>query len=449
MPLRPLALFLALTLLPHSLLAQTAAPAATETPTAPPAKTGATAATPAGGVPLAEIRRFVAIYNAIRNGFVVPLDDRTLMQSALRGLLLDLDPHSVYLDAEAASELAEDTTGRYEGVGVQLQQEPGPLLRVVTTLEGGPAERAGLLSGDVITAIDGKPIDHQTGSAPLRGAAGTTVTVTVTRKNRATPFDVTLTREYVRLTSVRQRMLEPGWGYIRLAHFHAGSAEEFRQAAETLKTEANGRLHGAVLDLRGNPGGLFNAAIDIADALLDGGTIVSTRGRAGVTAENRFSARPGELLPGTALVVLVDAGSASAAEVLAAALADNRRARIVGSRTFGKGSVQALLPLDNGDAIRLTTSLYYTPNGRSIQGEGILPDVWLHETPPGQGAARPAASPSEASLPRHLVGEEEGRVPRAGENAGESLPGEAPVRAALAELKKAARPSAPPASGRR
>ena len=400
-------------------------------------------------VPLAEIRRFVSVYNAIREAYVEPVADEKLMHSALRGLLLDLDPHSVYFDREAARDFNQDASGAYDGVGLELQQQPGPLLKVIAPIEGGPGDRAGLKSGDIITAIDGKPISNDDGTTPLRGAAGTSVKVTVQREGTAKPFDVTLVRERIRLLSVRERMLEPGYGYVRIASFQSGTADDFGKAVAALKSQSGGKLKGLLIDLRSNPGGLLNGAVQIADDLLDAGQIVSTRGRL-KGGDTSFSATRGDVVDGVPVVVLVDAGSASASEVLAGALADHRRARIVGSRTFGKGSVQTLLPLDNGDAVKLTTARYYTPSGRSIQGVGIAPDLVLRPESKTDDAMRV----SEADLRGHLRGEEEGEA-MAGENAGDVLPGEAPLNSALVELKRmagdasaklpaAATPPAPP-----
>ncbi|MGY0504748.1 S41 family peptidase [Luteimonas sp. e5] len=409
-----------------------AEPAQDEAPAAAEQAADAATESPGRQVPLAEIRRFVSVYNAIREAYVEPVDDQRLMHAALRGLLLDLDPHSVYFDRDAARDFNQDAAGAYEGVGLQLQQEPGPVLKVIAPIEGGPADRAGLRSGDLITAIDGKPISIDDGSAPLRGEAGTRVRLSVHREGRDGAFDVTLVRERIQLQSVRVRLLEPGYGYVRISSFQAGTADDFARGVDELKQQAGGRLQGVLIDLRANPGGLLNAAVQIADDLLDDGVIVSTRGRQR-GGDASYSATRGDLSDGAALVVLIDAGSASASEVLAGALRDHGRARIVGSRSFGKGSVQTLLPLDNGDAVKLTTARYYTPSGRSIQGVGIGPDVVLH----GEEGAAPAEV-REAALRGHLVGEEEGE-PMAGEHAGENLPGEAPLKAALAELKRIAR----------
>ena len=379
-------------------------------------------------VPLDEIRRYVMVYNAVKQAYVDPVDDRALMQSAVRGLLLDLDPHSAYLQKSDADEFNEQTRGAYDGVGLELQQLPEGGLRVVAPLDDGPADRAGLRSRDRIIAIDGKqltPADADS-SAPLRGAAGTKVVLRVVREGTPEPFDVTLVRETIRTTSVRARMLEPGFGYVRVNSFQAATAADFVKAVDGLQKDAP--LRGLLIDLRSNPGGLLVGAVQIADELLDKGGIVSTKGRA-MIGDSRFDATPGDRLKGAPVVLLVDAGSASAAEVLAGALHDNKRAKVVGSRTFGKGSVQTLLPLDNGDSVKLTTARYYTPSGHSIQALGIVPDVVLE--PDGAGGR---AQVSEAALPRHLQGE--GVLE--GDNAGDVLPGQKPIDAALLELKKMA-----------
>lgn len=395
------------------------------------------AALAAAKVPLAEIRRYVTVYNAIKQAYVDPVDDHRLMQMAVRGLLFDLDPHSAYLEKDDAQEFDEQTRGSYDGVGVELQQLPDGTLRVIAPLDDSPAARAGLRSGDRIVAIDGKLLipGQNDASAPLRGKAGTKVVVRVLREGVREPIELTLVRDTIRTTSVRGRLLEPGFGYLRIASFQADTAAQFVKQLDAL--QASGPLRGLVIDLRSNPGGLLIGAVEIADELLDHGNIVSTRGRAAI-GTTRFEATPGDRLHGAPVVVLVDAGSASAAEVLAGALQDNRRARVVGSRTFGKGSVQTLLPLDNGDAVKLTTARYYTPSGHSIQARGIQPDVVLHP----QGG-KPAPAPvSEAELPGHLAAEA-GALE--GDNAGEVLPGTAPITAALRELKAMA--GVPVASG--
>jgi carboxyl-terminal processing protease len=435
-------------------------------------------------VPLEEIRRFVGVFNAVRDAYVDPVDDRKLMQSAIKGLLLDLDPHSAYLEKSDAQAFDEETSGAYAGIGVEVQVQDDGTIKIIAPIDDTPAARAGLKSGDVIIAVDGKAVasdEDADSQGPLRGPAGSALTLTIEREGVAKPFDVKLTRETIRVASVRSRMLEPGLGYIRIAAFQADTAADFERQLATLQAQArrpgaaadagvakavkpagatsgnagsaraatnstatppdsgNPGLRGLVLDLRSNPGGLLTSSVQIADDLLDRGHIVSTRGRIAVS-DSQFNATPGDRMHGAPIVALVDAGSASAAEVLAGALADNHRARIVGSRTFGKGSVQTLLPLDNGDSVKLTTARYYTPSGKSIQARGIAPDVVLH---PAAGAANGGhADYTEATLPGHLHGEDEGD---AGSHAGDVLDGDAPIAAALAELKKMLAPADPSA----
>ena len=383
----------------------------------------------ASQVPLAEIRRFVGVFNAVREAYVDPVDEDQLMHAAVKGLLLDLDPHSVYFDKEDASAFEEETSGAYGGVGVEVQPQGDGTILVVAPIDDTPAAKAGLKSGDLIVAIDGRPLQPGAdGQATLRGKPGSEVKLTIAREGTDEPFDVTLVRETIRIASVRGRMPEPGFGYIRIAAFQADTAADFERVLADLQKESGG-LKGAVIDLRSNPGGLLVSAVQIADDLLQKGSIVSTRGRIALS-DTQFSATPGDLLDGAPIVLVVDAGTASAAEVLAGALHDNGRARIVGSRTFGKGSVQTLLPLDNGDSVKLTTARYYTPSGKSIQATGIVPDVVLH--PEGEGAARPAEM-TEATLPGHLQAEAKAE---AVDQPGEVLEGRAPVDAALVELKQ-------------
>lgn len=395
-------------------------------------------------VPLDEIRRYVAVYNAVKDAYVEPVDDKKLMHSAIRGLLLDLDPHSTYFDKEDAEAFDEQATGAYDGVGVELLQQPDNTLRVISPIDDTPAAKAGIKAGDVIVAIDGKPISGEDGMEPLRGEPGSKLILTLLREGKSKPFDVTLTRETIRIASVRSRMLEPGYGYVRISTFQADTGADFQRNLDTLQT--NRKLNGLVLDLRSNPGGLLVSAVQVADDLLEKGNIVSTRGRIAIS-DSKFDATPGDRLQGAPLVVLVDAGSASAAEVLAGALRDNKRARVIGSRTFGKGSVQTVLPLDNGDSVKLTTARYYTPSGKSIQASGIVPDVVLkpeQETtakdPKFISSTGATIDYSEAALPGHLRGDDEGAE---GYSAGEALDGDKPIDAALAELKKmAAAPTA-------
>lgn len=408
-------------------------------PAAPAAKASADA--DAGKVPLEEIRRYVNVFNAVKHAYVEPVEDRKLMQSAIRGLLFDLDPHSTYLVRSDAQAFDEDANGAYDGIGVEVQQQPDGSILVIAPIDDTPAARAGIKPGDVIVAVDGKPLTpEQADSNPLRGEPGSKTVLTVQREGAKKPLEIAVQRDTIRVSSVRSRMLEPGYAYLRISAFQADTANDFEAHVEKLQAQAGGAagLRGLVLDLRSNPGGLLTSAVQVADDLLEKGGIVSTRGRNPV-ADTAFSATPGDRMRGAPVVVLVDAGSASASEVLAAALRDNQRAQVVGSRTFGKGSVQTVLPLDNGDAVKLTTARYYTPSGRSIQARGIDPDVVLK---PDGAAARPGEY-SEAALPGHLRGDQE----TDGIGVGDVLEGEAPITAALAVLKKQV--AALPAADRR
>lgn len=383
-------------------------------------------------VPLDEIRRYVAVYNAVKDAYVDAVDDKALMQSAIKGLLLDLDPHSAYLVRQDAEAYEEGSNGAYDGIGVEVLQQPDGTVKIIAPIDDTPAQRAGLKSGDVVIAVDGKPLQpgDNEGQGPLRGKPGSAVVLTIVREGTPRPFDVTVQRDTIRVASVRSRMLEPGYGYTRIAQFQADTAADFEKQLARLKEQSGGRLRGLVIDLRSNPGGLLTSAVQIADDLLESGRIVSTKGRVPIS-DAEFGATPGDRMDGAPVVVLVDAGSASASEVLAGALRDNGRARVVGSRTFGKGSVQTLLPLDNGDSVKLTTARYYTPSGKSIQALGIVPDVVVQPDRPATLASG-AQRYSEAALAGHLQGEDG----EAGSNAGDVLEGEAPVAAALAELKK-------------
>lgn len=387
-------------------------------------------------VPLDEIKRYVGVFNAIREGYVDPVEDRKLMSSAIRGLLLDLDPHSAYLEKDVADAFAENTSGAYVGIGVEVLQLPDGRIKVISPIDETPAAKAGIRAGDTIIAVDGKPLtaaDAQ-GQGPLRGPPGTSARLSILREGEAAPLEIDVTRDTIRVASVRARMLEPGYGYLRVSAFQLDTAEDFRNKLLELQGPTGKALRGLVIDLRSNPGGLLTAAVQIADDLLDKGKIVSTRGRMSIN-DTEFSAAPGDLMHGAPVVLIVDAGSASASEVLAGALGDNGRARIVGSRTFGKGSVQTVLPLGNGDSVKLTTARYFTPKGTSIQARGIDPDVVLKPDTVAKAGETVAPGPriTEATLPGHLRGDLED-----GSGAGDVLDGDGPITAALAELKRPA-----------
>lgn len=368
------------------------------------------AAVDKNSVSLDEIRRFVSVFRAVKEGYVDPIDDETLMRAAIRGLLMDLDPHSAYLDAEQSRALSEAASGAYNGLGLEVVQQPDRSLLVVAPIDDTPAARAGIRAGDVITAIDGKAITADSVDAAIesmRGAAGTEIGLTVSRDGSREPIVFNLKRETIRVSSVRVRLLEPGYAYLRISSFQNNTGLDLERKLKELTTPDSSALSGLVMDLRNNPGGLLNAAVESADAFLDEGVIVSTRGRLS-HSRNESMAHKGDVLAGAPIVILVDGGTASAAEVLAGALRDQRRAIVLGRPTFGKGSVQTVLPLDNGDSIKLTTARYYTPSGSSIQATGIVPDVMLdnHEEGWSDSSYQPPTL-RERDLPGHLRGDSE------------------------------------------
>jgi carboxyl-terminal processing protease len=363
---------------------------------------------PKDRVSLEEIRRFVSVFRAVKQAYVDPIDDEKLMRAAIRGLLTDLDPHSGYLDRDESRALNEQASGAYDGLGLEVLQQVDRTLLVIAPIDDTPAARAGIRSGDIITRIDGKPIaaDNVDGAVDsMRGDPGTPITLTVERENAPEPLTFTLMRETIRVASVRVRQLERGYAYLRISTFQADTGSEVTRKLKALQGQAETPLQGLVLDLRSNPGGLLNSAIEVADAFLDSGAIVSTKGRLGY-ANAAYEARKGDLLDGAPIVILADSGTASAAEVLAGALRDHQRALVMGNASFGKGSVQTVLPLDNGDSIKLTTARYYTPSGASIQASGIEPDVSLPENAELQASTRPPTV-RERDLPGHLRGDRE------------------------------------------
>jgi len=361
-------------------------------------------------VSLDEVRRFVSVFRAVQQAYVDGVDDHQLMQAAIRGLLTDLDPHSAYLDAEATQSMNETATGAYGGLGLEILQRPDRSLMVIAPMDETPAARAGMRPGDIITEFDGTPISADSVDAAvesMRGDPGTQIVLTVMREGEAAPLKLTLTREIIRVASARSEDLGRGFGYLRIAAFQSDTAAEVQRKLKALSDAHGAPLQGLVLDLRRNPGGLLNAGIEVADLFLEEGVIVSTRGRL-PHARAEYSAKRGDVLSGAPIALLIDSGSASAAEVVAGALRDHRRAVIMGSTSFGKGSVQTVLPLDNGDSIKLTTARYYTPNGTSIQATGIVPDIEIPENAElrlRDGFVPPSLR--EADLPGHLQAEVE------------------------------------------
>lgn len=374
---------------------------------APPGDAPPASAPASERVSLEEVRRFVSVFRAVQQAYVDSVDDQQLMQSAIRGLLTDLDPHSAYLDARATQAMNETATGAYGGLGLEILQRPDRSLVVIAPMDDTPAARAGIQPGDVIVELDGAPITADSVDAAveaMRGEPGSRIVLTVVREGETAPLKLSLTREIIRVASARSEALDKQFAYIRIAAFQSDTAGEVQRKLEALKDAGGGTLKGLVLDLRRNPGGLLNAGIEVADLFLDRGVIVSTRGRV-PRASAEYTAKRGDLMGGAPIVVLIDSGSASAAEVVAGALRDHRRALIMGSTSFGKGSVQTVLPLDNGDSIKLTTARYYTPNGTSIQATGIVPDIQLPEN--AELRVNREASPQlrEADLRGHLEAE--------------------------------------------
>lgn len=333
-----------------------------------------TANSVADDLPLEEIQTFAEVFERIKRAYVEEVDDRTLLRNAMRGMLSELDPHSAYLDANEYQSLRESTQGEFGGIGIEVGTENGQLM-VITPIDDTPASRAGLLSRDIIIAIDGTPTDNlslQEAVNLMRGEPGSQLRLSILRAGEDSPRDLTLTREVIRSESVRHETLEPGYGYLRISQFQSRTPEQARRALERMAREQP--LEGLILDLRNNPGGVLQAAVGVADLFLDSGLIVYTEGRLSDT-EMSFSASPDTPARDVPLVVLINSGSASAAEIVAGALQDQRRGVIMGTESFGKGSVQQIMPLGNGEGLKLTTALYYTPNGRSIQAQGIEPDV--------------------------------------------------------------------------
>lgn len=332
----------------------------------------------ATGLPFDDLRSFVQILDKVKAEYVEPVDDKTLLQNALRGMLAGLDPHSAYLDKSEFKDMNVVTTGKFGGLGIEVQLQGG-LVRVVSPIDDTPAAKAGIKPGDLIVKIDDAPVQGMTindAVSKMRGEPGTKVKLLVVRDNTPQPLTFDLKRDVIKVSSVRGRMLEPGYAYVRISQFQIDTGKSFDDLLAKLKKQSGGELKGLVLDLRNNPGGVLNAAVDVSDALLEKGPIVSIRGR-DPASNHEFDATRGDDLDGRPLVVLVNGGSASAAEIVAGALQDQHRGVLVGSKTFGKGSVQTIVPLQNDDAIKLTTARYYTPSGRSIQAEGIVPDVVL------------------------------------------------------------------------
>jgi len=353
-------------------------------------------------LPVQELRLFSEVLGIIRQNYVEPVSDGDLLKIAIRGMLSGLDPHSAYLEQEEFQELKEGTSGEFGGLGIEVGMEDG-FVKVVSPIDDTPAQKAGILAGDLIVRLDDtavKGLSLNEAVKLMRGAPGTDITLTIVREGQERPLQIKLTRAVIKVNSVRSRSLEPGYGYLRVSQFQINTGRKLRDAVTELKEKNGGALKGLVLDLRNNPGGVLTAAVSVSDAFISNGLIVYTEGR-GPEAAQRFSATSGDILEGVPIVVLVNAGSASASEIVAGALQDNGRAIIMGEKTFGKGSVQTILPISESAALKLTTARYFTPKGRSIQAEGIEPDVPL-ERVQLTALEQPFQPLGERDLARHL-----------------------------------------------
>ena len=367
----------------------------------------ASATVRADDLPLAEIRAFTEVFGKIQQEYVDPTDAATMLRDAIYGMLHGLDPHSAYLDADAFAEMQISTQGKFHGLGVEITSEKG-FIEVVAPIDGTPAERAGIQSGDRIIAIDGASIDEVNlyeAIEKMRGPPGSRITLTIERPGKAKPFDVTIVRAVIAIPSVRGRMLDDAHGYVRITNFQVDTADDLRDAIGKLRKR---NMHGLVLDLRDNPGGILHGAIDVGDVFLPPGVeIVSTRERNAERSEV-YRARMPDFSADMPLVALVNRGTASAAEIVAGALQDNQRAILLGTRTFGKGSVQNIIPLSDGGALKLTTARYYTPSKRSIQARGIAPDIVVAKRLPGALSSTDDRAGGEADLYGHLQNEDGG-----------------------------------------
>ena len=383
-------------------------------------------------LPLAELRAFTEVFAKIKNDYVEVIDDRTLLENAIRGMLAGLDPHSTYLDKASYEYLQEGTTGEFGGLGIEVDMQDG-LIKVISPIDDTPAQRAGVRAGDVIIRLDDKPVKGMMLNEAIklmRGKPGSDIVLTIVREGEEAPLGIKVTRAIITNKSVSGKMLEPGFGYVRISTFQSHTAEDLRRMLERLRSDNASRLRGLILDLRSNPGGILNAAVGVSDLFLDNGLIVYTEGRIN-DSKLKFNAKPSDMLRDAPIIVLVNAGSASASEIVAGALQDHDRAIIMGEPTFGKGSVQTILPMTNEAALKLTTARYFTPSGRSIQAAGIEPDIVIKNLRVDGVDNADLTQIKEANLSGHL---DEGRdnPAAAGQQPGDKEPADTDERS-LAE----------------
>lgn len=391
-------------------------------------------------IPFDELRTFTEVFGRIQKDYVEPVQDKKMLEDAIRGMLSGLDPHSTYLDEEQYRELRVGTTGQFGGLGIEVGMENG-FIRVISPIDDTPAQRAGIKSGDLIIRIDDVPVKGM--SLPkavklMRGEPGSKIVLTVVREGVEQPLTIELVRDIIKVKSVKSRLLEEDYGYIRISSFQSRTGDSVKKAVLDLEKKNHKKLKGLVLDLRNNPGGVLNAAVAVSDTFLNKGLIVYTEGRIDDSQLN-FRATPTEYMKGAPIVVLINAGSASASEIVAGALQDQKRAVIMGDKSFGKGSVQTIIPTSNGGAVKLTTARYYTPSGRSIQAEGITPDIQLSRVKLQELEKSGYHPIKEADLSNHLSnGNEKNKAGESAENNGneaDSLTRDYPLSEALNVLK--------------
>ncbi|MEC7433445.1 MAG: S41 family peptidase [Pseudomonadota bacterium] len=370
-------------------------------------------------LPLEDLRKFTEVFSRIKDAYVEDVSDTQLLESAIKGMLSDLDPHSTYLAPKDYEELEESTSGEFGGLGIEVGMENG-FVKVISPIDDTPAQKAGVQAGDLIIKLDEKPVKGMSLEEAvnlMRDKPGTVLTLTIMREGESAPIEIDVTRDVIKVTSVKSRMIDNGYGYVRVTQFQAETGRQFLKALSDLEDEHGNDLDGLIIDLRNNPGGVLQAAVETADALLDEGLIVYTEGRI-QSSRLRFSAKPGDVMAGTPIVVLINGGSASASEILAGALQDHERAVVMGTQSFGKGSVQTVIPLDETHAIKMTTARYFTPDGRSIQATGIKPDIEVRPAELKELDSRPFFT--EADLSGHLEGENEEEARKAREQAAEA-----------------------------
>lgn len=354
-------------------------------------------------LPLNELRTFSEVFATIKSHYVEAVDDKELLENAIRGMLAGLDPHSAYLDEKDYEDLKVGTSGEFGGLGIEVGMEDG-FVKVIAPIDDTPAQRAGIEAGDLVIRLDDTPVKGLTLKDAvdiMRGKPGTRIVLTVIREGSNKPLKIEIVRDIIKVTSVKSKLMNEHYAYIRITQFQTNTAENMEEAIDKLEKESKDSLRGLVLDLRNNPGGLLGASVSVADDFLESGRIVYTEGRTD-DSEISFNATAGDVINGLPIVVLINVGSASASEIVSGALQDHKRAILMGTRSFGKGSVQSVMPLKDGNALKLTTARYYTPSGRSIQAEGIVPDILLDNIQMA-AAEEPEFKPlKEANLAGHL-----------------------------------------------